>query len=1064
MSISQLIATTVAEVALPLDQCNACERQGLPILPLRKALVPFANPADNARVDTRLGLRTLRMGYLYVLLDQSIWQAYEVTEHGHLRRFNPYQPPPGPPPALPERCVNQDHDVPSCFLNIDTATYGSAWVAFSSDAWPVSVLDAYKNGAAPAHRFEGLDLIQARNNPELLGMAMTPDNLQVDRQVFEYAQQLPGPFDSAHGFHSRLLRKTALRGFVVNAMAAHQLENGVLAIVLDDTVGLAQEYNHQRLHEVVQRQTWREDPMRAYQLQTSQILQIIRATHREWAAQKIIPRHEPHTGDGPPMFKGASEEYQRMVDAAQQDSDDRLEERYDEPRRAAFQAEYEQQEAVFQQRIDQQARAYVALCESPAFRLIEQYDYDGTNRDSGIAYSKTMATCLAGGVTEAPSAEPRPPAPGTTEALWLKWLQDPDSPAYRAVLMRDRPLLEAFLPSFSSTEPVNWNDSEKLYTAVSKIITSDDVGVQFRNQLRQAVAETLGALNGASQRLQAQLAPGIQQAVRRLNSATQLLYNGVHLVELQVQMKVSEYYALQSAHLRKMQNQASQAMAKARERLMPSLDDLNDDLLRSARKVTPIIQTGLLSLAVLDPKVAHTVINVSVWVEGKAVDLHERLAREVKLNVNQMSHAAQLTLVDLSVAAGTLEPGARRMLEGMKISAQQASQLVQESFTGLRGAAGSWQFLLTLGGMYLLSDSLGKNVKKAEQEIGQKSMEARMALYSSSLGILGGGTELSGLLIKKTSPSLFARGERIVRLGAAISAAAGLFDTIQGMISAHRTSTTGDITAHKLYMRSTFFAGLGVIAAGFAVVFSTKIIGLLGASISLTLIASYLNKAAEENESKLLERWVMRCFFGKATEIPRIHWPSPEYADIAIAELNAAALGLSGDLSFKTTISTSPDQSKIGGRVSLTTKQWMEFRFTLPRFSESTAGYHWTLVIHRQGDGNAPTYAGGEVVINQNFHTPHVATRTSDSTSLKPIKTVQTHDLKSETLILNSSTQTAKDASDGNHSHKTVTGTLELAPDPNKHNILAASLLISYWPDKSLPESYGEILIQTSKQ
>ncbi|WDY56609.1 T6SS effector BTH_I2691 family protein [Pseudomonas sp. PSKL.D1] len=1056
MSISQLIATTVAEVALPLDQCNACERQGLPILPLRKALVPFANPADNARIDTRLGLRTLRMGYLYVLLDQSIWQAYEVTEHGHLRRFNPYQPPPGPPPALPERCVNQDHDVPSCFLNIDTATYGSAWVAFSSDAWPVSVLDAYKNGAAPAHRFEGLDLIQARNNPELLGMAMTPDNLQVDRQVFEYAQQLPGPFDSAHGFHSRLLRKTALRGFVVNAMAAHQLENGVLAIVLDDTVGLAQEYNHQRLHEVVQRQTWREDPMRAYQLQTSQILQIIRATHREWAAQKIIPRHEPHTGDGPPMFKGASEEYQRMVDAAQQDSDDRLEERYDEPRRAAFQAEYEQQEAVFQQRIDQQARAYVALCESPAFRLIEQYDYDGTNRDSGIAYSKTMATCLAGGVTEAPSAEPRPPAPGTTEALWLKWLQDPDSPAYRAVLMRDRPLLEAFLPSFSSTEPVNWNDSEKLYTAVSKIITSDDVGVQFRNQLRQAVAETLGALNGASQRLQAQLAPGIQQAVRRLNSATQLLYNGVHLVELQVQMKVSEYYALQSAYLRKMQNQASQAMAKARERLMPSLDDLNDDLLRSARKVTPIIQTGLLSLAVLDPKVAHTVINVSLWVEGKAVDLHERLTREVKLNVNQMSHAAQLTLVDLSVAAGTLEPGARRMLEGMKISAQQASQLVQESFTGLRGAAGSWQFLLTLGGMYLLSDSLGKNMKKAEEEIGQKSLEAVMALFGSSLGILGGGVEVAGLIIRNTKPSLFTRGEKIVRLGAVISAAVGAIDVIQSLIAANRTRASGDKTASEYYIYAAI-ASLSSTVAALVAVSGAVVLGSLGFAIGFGLVAFGFIKLAEHSESKPLERWAIRCHFGNANETPRIHWPSPEFADIAIAELNAATLGVSGVLGFHATRLDA--KSMIGGIATQETTQWLEFRFILPSFSEATSSYHWTLVVHRQGDGELPDPIGGEIVIDERMRPPPTATRTYSSTAFTTSRPSHHSDYRPESLTINVANQTDKTSKE-KIIHKVFTGKIELVPDPGKHNILAASLYVSYWPNRDLPESHAELVIQ----
>ncbi len=149
--------------------------------------------------------------------------------------------------------MNENHDIPSSFLNIDTDRYGSAWLAFSSDPWPVSVLNASKQGQAPAHRFEGVDLTQARHNPESLGIAMTPDNLQVDKDVLEYAQYGCSPFDSAHGFRTRWLRRFALKGYLVNAMNRPTLENGVLAVVLDDTVGLIQEFNHQRLNWVVRR-------------------------------------------------------------------------------------------------------------------------------------------------------------------------------------------------------------------------------------------------------------------------------------------------------------------------------------------------------------------------------------------------------------------------------------------------------------------------------------------------------------------------------------------------------------------------------------------------------------------------------------------------------------------------------------------------------------------------------------------------------------------------------------------------------------------------------------------
>jgi len=1071
MSISQRIATALAEAALPVDQCRACERQGLPILPLRRALVPDTRPgyastvAGEPHVETRVGLRTLRSGYLYVLLDQRIWQAYEVTDQGHLRRFNPYEPPPGPPPSLPARCVNENHDIPSSFLTLDTATYGSAWLAFSSDAWPRSVLDAYKRGQAPAHRFEGLDLIQAREQPELLGLAMTPDDLRVDKQVFEYAQQLCAPFDSAHGFHSRLLRKTALRGFVVNAMNRHQLEQGVLAVVLDDTVGLVQEYNHQRLNWLVKRQAWREDPLRAYQFQTSQILQIIRATHRQWAAQQVAPFGAPTTGDGAPTFVAPEVERQRLIALREQQSDERLEHRYHEPQRAAFQAEYDRQERQFQAYIDQNAKAYAELCQSQTFTLIEQYDYDGHDRESGVAYSKTMAGCLAGGITEAAatSAAHGPPPPGSSEALWLKWLQDPDSPPYRAVLLRNEFLLAALLPSFSASDPINWNDSDKLYTALNKVITSDEGRLHLLNQLKQAITETQGALNAASQRLQALLDPGIQQAVRRLNSASQYLYNGVHLVELQVQMKLGEYYALQSAHLRELQNKASATLAKARDRMMPSLEELKAGAQMGTRKVQPIIQSGLLSLAVLDPKVAHTLINVSVWVEGKAEVLQERLLKEVSQNVNPLSHSAQMSLVDIRVAAGTLEPSARKMLEGIRISAVQASQMVRSSFSGLRGVAGSWELLLTLGGLYLLSDSLGKNLKKVEEETGAKSAEAMTAFYGSSVGVLGAGIEALGLILIKAGQARVPLGQSIVRIGALVSAVTGLFDGVQAILAAYRSKEAGDTRASNIYKIAVLPAALGT-AASIAAVFNPVLYGPLGAAIALSIITYSFIKNAAAQESSTIERWTMRCYFGKAEEIPKIHWKTQEFADIAFAELNAATLNISRSLTFKTSIIKSRSTSKTGGLAGSEIKQWVEFHLSLPGFNETTSSYQWVIVLHRHGDGASPDYKGGEVIAEESFYTPSWQTRTSQQHAIGPSRRQKFADYRPESLRIEKNKRQIKNPTTHLTYSLEIKGYLELIPEIGQHNIHAASLFVSYWPDRNIPNSYAEITIQDYNQ
>ncbi|CAI3800062.1 hypothetical protein DBADOPDK_02448 [Pseudomonas sp. MM223] len=120
-----------------------------------------------------------------------------------------------------------------------------------------------------------------------------------------------------------------------------------------------------------------------------------------------------------------------------------------------------------------------------------------------------------------------------------------------------------------------------------------------------------------------------------------------------------------------------------------NIDDIDIHSAKAWNKVRPIIQHGLMSLAVLDPRFTHTMISVTVWVEGTAEEVRGRLVEEANLKVTQASSAAQIALVDISVAAGTLEANARKVLQGMRITSQQAARLVRTGFSGLRGVAGA---------------------------------------------------------------------------------------------------------------------------------------------------------------------------------------------------------------------------------------------------------------------------------------------------------------------------------------------------------------------------------------
>ncbi|UHH32299.1 hypothetical protein LUW10_11005 [Pseudomonas veronii] len=1107
MTLGTQLSIAIAETAVSNDQCKACQRKGLPILPLRHALVPRSpnEPVrpDTVRIDTRLGLRTLRAGYLYVLLDRKIWQAYQVSPDGYLRQFNPYAPPPANETPLSDACVAANHDCPASFLNIDTDKHTQAWLAFANDPWPASVLDAYKDGQA-SERFQTLDLASARDNPASVGLAMTDENLRVDKQVYEYQQHPTSPlplstetdwrfyehppqevaprFDSVHGFHSRTHRLSALKGFLRSAIPQHKLQHGVLALVLDDIIGLVQELNDTRNRWVQQRQAWINDPDRAYRYQTSQLLLAIREVHREQAeGQTPLPASvEPMTGDGPPVFSSPEQQRERIVQKRTLANNQKLEERYDEQSRALFHQLYEEEWANYQRYIDQSAHAYAAACRSSLFACVEQNDYDGNDRPSGRAYSQTMALCLEGGISEAPATLDD----GHTASLWSEWLNDPQSPIYRALLLRDKGLLADLLPSFNATGDSDWNDSEKLYSTITKLIANDDFKKHVRPRLQHAMAQLLGALNAAAARLQPSLGPGVGRAVSRINSASQLLYNGIHLTELKIKMKLGEYYALQCEHLRNLQRKAADAIDRTWEGLKDELGKTDDEARKARKQVRPLIQGGLLSLAVLDPKIANLSVTLSVWVEGQVTQLQDSLMRQANLGVDQLGKGAHAALVEIAAGVGTLDPQARKVLQGVKVSSYLAAGWVRSGFTGLRGVVGSSEFLMAMGGMYLLSDSLNKSLKEAEKAMGEKAVEARLALYGSSLGVLGGGVEIVGIALEKgavqmqkagslstqamTAAKATARvGNVFVRVGGSIGAVAGLYDATRAGFAFNRTRNEGDTPAATAYFLSAIASGLGAGASIWAAAAGTStLLGPLGIAILLGLVGYGLYKWAEGEESTPLDRWARRCFFGLHNEVPPIHWNKPEHAHIAIAELNAATIGVEAGINFRLRIVDSGSHGwggpmgSVGAQVH---EQHLEYHLILPLFDANRSAYRWSLTVHRHGDGSANQYTGGEVLAEGELNPPTLATAASERRAALAVpKRPNKPDYRADSTLPTQEVRTVSLPDNRTSQVNDIKGAVVLLPDRRRHNIEAATLSVTYWPDCDIHDAYAELILMDS--
>lgn len=1053
MTLSERIATAVAETFLP-DGCKACKREGLPILLLRKALVPdpasaFSEPLNGVvPLRANVGLRTLRQGYLYILLDKKHWQAYEVTPEGHLRRFNPYEPWEGEPVSLPELCVHENHDLPSSFLTLDTKRYSTALVAFADDPWTSSVLDAYKEGRSPIRRFQILDLKAARENPASIGLAITHKSPAVGHKVFEYGGSNSGGFESVHGFHSRFSRLYPLTRHLESVEREHSLQNGVLAFVLDDPVGMAQEANTQRLLWVERRQAWRQDSEVSYPLLTSQCLLAIRASHRPRADLKTRD-FEPMMVDGGTVFLDPEVERQLLIKQTAESYDKRLEERYDEKKRATFQANYDCMDARFQAEIDWYSANYAIACTYKEFADIERFDYDPAHKRSRLDYTKTMTLCLAGGITEAPHTVEQPLGP--SEQLWLKWLQDPDSPPYRALTLSDKNLLSGLLPTFSASEETDWKDSVKLYTAVAALVGSKEGALWLRDPLRSSMAQLLGALNAAAARLDYRLGFGVQSAIKHLNVAGQSLHNSVHLIELKVRMTVGEYYAVQSKHLRQLQDAAEDGMAKAPN---PA----------PGTKVRPIILGGVLSLAVLDPKLASKLIDISLWVSGSA----EELQSSLRAGPSLLAGYTKTGLSSIVVMGGILDANGRALLNGMRVNATQVAGMLHNSLVGLRGAASSSSVLINIGTLYLLNDMLNKNMVAAEKAIGPKATEAMLALHGVHLGLLGGSIEMLGKMFDEGGKrlasserlgtkgvaraiSLSEAGARWLTRGAIVSAAVGIFDGAQAILAARRAQAAGDDGAVAHYKFSAFLAYVGSGVGMYAAYIRAAFFGPLGWAVLLGLTAYVMLKSAESKESDSFERWARRCYFGNANEVPPIHWNNPAYADAAIAELNAATLGINVELGVHQVIIYEGPTPNLSVPIYKTTAK---FRVEIPGFDPQRSAYFWKLVVHRPKDMRGGRIGVGEVVASADFYATPLSKEAFEvgmNHAIKEPPKRSITDIDMGTMI----TERLETVDGRTVNVASTTGNAVISSASPSGNAEAMTLSLTYWPDRDSEQGFA---------
>jgi hypothetical protein len=295
--------------------CDFCERVGLPILPLRYAVVPsylqsaVASPVGWAQLGKHLGpadqsmqahrhvLRTLRKGYVMVYFGSGLWHAYVSGEDGLLRKLADIDDPDfANDREMSAQCKRAGHNVPASFIHVPVLSQGrkrmlppTVWLAFSDVLWTRATRKKYEGtgGNSRANR----DTRMQRFSVDSLGLQAdtladafqlghdeTDCHKRLNRLVWEYADDAAqgearthydaiDPYDAKK--RNRMKWESAhqsrMRCGEASILGARMLKlrtpsNGqqlmASAVVLRDPLGVVQEVNATRLQQVESRQRY----------------------------------------------------------------------------------------------------------------------------------------------------------------------------------------------------------------------------------------------------------------------------------------------------------------------------------------------------------------------------------------------------------------------------------------------------------------------------------------------------------------------------------------------------------------------------------------------------------------------------------------------------------------------------------------------------------------------------------------------------------------------------------------------------------------------------------------
>lgn len=888
--------------------CQACPSVGLPILPVRYAVVPKTLPgyvlpstcSDPLLAPEDLGkvqiknhkyvLRTLRAGFLYLTYKDpvsgaTIWQCFMISPSGALREIplasRGLVLPGDPTPP----CQRAAHNINSRIISIKhPEKIAKAHIGYSEHFWSPHALGRNKKALQPRMTpFSPATWIKSHAQTNAFPVA------DVAKNVVEYSSANLQKHLS-HG-HSEYQPRTGQAAGLQARMDKISPGKGMV-LAMPDPIGCVSDLNFYRMHALNEFHEYLRNGEVSWKLSSSAQIDGLRAcvaAQIKESMKDVKPKQIGHPRS-PSSVRVVSKEEQ--IKTAEKEGWEKFEDHYDEKARTNFISAFNKQCDAYEARILKLDTDYVSWKKSASL-LMAMADYDRVPGYSCIAASKVLCDFLQGGPISRASID------SWREMLALE-ATDLKNYAISAILLNQKDWLERF-KNADAKDLVGhvWGDNHgKIFDFLKNFAEADEqknhntTANQAANKVTEWAAKHVITLSGAIAGVTADLAKTAAKktghaadaatlkviaALDNLQIKSTLAYGHLHaqtgFALFTIELTLDEWHRLMSEHLKKSMEKVSKqagkgfaAMAVAASVHLPPGSATSTKLIAFTFWMTGTVQ-----------QVTEMISSLGASASGVATRAAKGVAQGV---VSAAGATGKAGASGVGAAAGGSANGVRKIrLLGHSLPAS----LMARFPTSLSStAAGSLAIRVSRNSLTMISSAdvklsapalglqvfaLRKSWSDFQNSTGFKHQDASWAVASSLLGVTSASLDLAGKAWKairvNTTVLTHARSAAVIKGAGFIGAGASIVDCVQAVIKSNVMAKRGDTDAARLHGAA---AGVAGIAAGASIAMAfgyTALLGPVGLLLICIAAGIALTYFALNAQDSAIDIWLDRSKFGR---------------------------------------------------------------------------------------------------------------------------------------------------------------------------------------------------------